>query len=440
MAACAALDKVLAAVWAKTAGCAPEHITARRIEALRKEFGDYVRVRVHTSPATTQSWGAITGEHGNQTVDEVFLQSSRRPHAQMPQWAREANGVVLGLGAAPAAPWRYLVIPPASVRYIATAEQLPAAGVVYRAEDGTRVTVTVPARPGADGRARAAAERFSTAGAADAARVSWFGGRTLAATFETYAPPGLLAALEPGWSYTFILHDAEFQPYEQESAGLWFVCAVELESRSVSYEPPPGCRSRDRLNGQPPRAVAAARRMSRDPGRPFYGITIETPTGTVFVESLLYRRLRTTLYDADPMDREVGPECRLQMRGIRAYLLGGAQQQAFAEYFPLLSGPLYSRLETVLLRAAQHLVQLTGAHYGRAAKKTGAATNDDCAGGIMGQYFFAAVKSRPELLALLHPAAEHAVQVAHNYIAQPAHLDIITRILCPQLDPAPLDT
>ena len=444
--ACAALDALLATVWARTTAVPPEQITARRLEALRKALGDHVRVRVSfgSAPLNGETWRTVEHDHaGRAAVEEVFLQCGRRPHAQMPRWAREANGVVLGLGSSPADPWPFLAVPPPSVRYITNAEQLPGEGEVFRAEDGTRVTVTVPARATVDGRPRASAERYSTAGAPDAARVSWFGGRTLAETFERYAPPGLAASLEPGKSYNFILHDAEFQPYEQDSAGLWFLSAVNLATREVSLEPPPGCHGRDRVGVHPTDAVAAVRRMSAagngsKPGRPFYGITIESAEGTLFVESALYRRLRTTLYDADPMDREVGPECRLQMRGIRAYLRGGDLRASFAQYFPQLSGALYARLEAVVAHAAAHMVRLAGENFGRSAKEAPADDSEDArAGRQLGQYFFRTMKPRPDLFALLHPAAESSSRTARAFVAQPVHLDVITRAMCPQLDPVP---
>ncbi len=152
------------------------------------------------------------------------------------------------------------------------------------------------------------------------------------------------------------------------------------------------------------------------------------------MESPLYKRLRTALYDADPVDREVGPECRLKMRGVRAFLMGGKMRRTFEEFFPRLSDEIFAEVEQLARDAAAHIVSVSCAHLRRYAA-AGAEPVVDTPGAKLGAYLCRALGENQVMSSLL--ARPDGSDTAYKHVVQLAHLDVMCRFLCPQMEPVP---
>lgn len=473
------LHPQLVSIYEDTRGLEPAEITPARLRKIRDAVGTYVTIRLQTDEDSVapRAWATLAdlAPRGNAGgflqrnsatplgsaepgVGGVFLVCKRRPWADMPPAAREANGLLLLFGAAPADPWTYGAVPPPALRYVRNLEGLPAAADVVgvkRAEDATRVTLTLTGGE----------VRLSTASCVDARAVNFYHGATALKAVQGQldkAAPGGIPLFEEGYSYTFMLRTQGLQPMEQGEDRMWFaqrVChetlALERDPGAVWEDPGVHFDGQEDEEARGGKLLALAKRREHNQ-RPLYGFVILTRTVPVFVEGVMYSDIRKMLYERDPMDREIGPEGRLRFRALRAWLTGSRTEESFRRYFPELAAremPKFANIamvacERVLAhvakdaaesRNAKHpLVDLDLATQQRVEAITGEPVGgEEIEKGVrLGDHFWLTVRMSDELMAQLRPTptAKERFQ-ADCYIRQPLHLDPFARELIEGMAP-----
>lgn len=477
--ALANLAPLFATVFEETAGLEPGEVTPTRLRRIRDALGKSVKVRLRTDAAGNgPAWARLSSLSSAQlrpgdvepTVSGIFLYCARQPWRDMSDAAREANGLLLEFGATPAAPWRYASVPPASLRYVTEVSQLPDeddVAEVVRAEDATRVTVT-----------RAAADLSShgllitTASAHDASAVSFFQGARLGDAFDKIlrrnaaavgAEPDLL--IEDGYSYTFMIRTKALQPLETGEDRCWLVQRVdnstlELERDPARVwprmpEPPFDGQELEEMRGG--RLLAIAKRRTHgargEEPRPLHGFIIITHQGAnKFVEGPTHRDLRETLYEPDPMDREIGPEARLKFRALRAWLSNSPiKMEKFFRYFPTVAIEQQTRFACVTIVACEYLLAKR-ASPGATEQEIANATQrgvaemfapevsreNALAGLKLGKYMWnTKVSTNPELKAQLAPTSQLRRSMVDCFVRQYAHLDAYARVLVDGMEDLP---
>jgi hypothetical protein len=461
----AALSKLhpqLVNIYESTRGLDPAEITPARLRKIRDAVGTYVTIRLQTDGLSTAAGPAViprpwaklsdlTAQHATPLgcaepgVGGVFLVCKRRPWADMPPAAREANGLLLLFGAAPADPWTYGVVPPPALQYVRNVEGLPSDAEVVgvkRAEDATRVTVTV----------HAAELRVSTASCADAQSVNFYHGETMINAVQGRLKGRDVAALfDEGFSYTFMLRTQGLQPMERGADRMWFSQRVCHETLALDRDPHAVWGAAAPFEGQEDEEARGGKLLGlakrREHGqRPLYGFVILTRDAPKFIESAAYREIRTTLYEPDPMDREIGPEGRLRFRALRAWLTGTRTEDAFRRLFPELADTQMTQFahtslvacERVLVRVANNgrsgdnAAQLDRETERRVrAVASGPISAEAIEKGVrLGDYFWPTVRMNNELLVQLRPTATGKERFHVDcYVRQPSHLDPFAREL-----------
>lgn len=409
----------------------------------------------------------------------IYLYCGYRPREKVAPVVRELNGCYIDTSAPV---WRICAYPPPSLRHAsehcrdAASDSVPPPEMrraVTRVDDGVRITV---------GWVQGELKLFTTRGYFMNDK-NYFGEvsfeHALEEALEVHGAS--LADLQADRSYTFVLHDGRYQPFERDVTRLTLIettftegpfegIAVsrlrseeELADDAVEFSPlatpelleeiaqdpvvaaVPGqtCVNRFAPESELWAAVrrtkanadtVAALRAGSDPILYGYLVTRASeqgPSAAVLLESPLLAQIRRLAYDELPLDREVRPSDRLYLHALDAHLRG--HDADFLLYFPQhedwisdfqqIFDEVVGALERALIQASAHDPEELCILYAQSQTSGVSAII---------QALLTQILESAETRAEFSPGQNFAWK-CRQFVIQPAHLDLCARQLIPSL-------
>lgn len=411
----------------------------------------------------------------------IYLYCGYRPRENVSPSVRELNGCFIDTSAPR---WKICAYPPPSLRHASevsrgrSADSVPPPEMrrcITRVDDGVRITV---------GWVGGILRLFTTRGYFMERR-NYFSD----VTFETALEEALgiygltLADIPSGVSYTFVLHDGRYQPFEKDVTRLTLIEATPTEGPLVGVSvtrlhseeelggsavapsdlldanveefaradpiiqgvPGPTCVDRLTDESELWRRVGRTRADDDDDAEKLrssknilYGYMVQrtsdhSSSAAVLLESPVLRDIRELAYDKNEMDDEVGAADRFRLHALAAVLRAG--EKKFHRYFPQEAslseyGRVLSEVSKILCRVLTDVLTSGADPIAHSAALT-----------VKSQRGVSRLVRAFAIQILESPAARAEFQPGpslewkcRQLVIQPTHLDLCARALISSLD------